>query len=92
MPMIMGEPMPDTRLPFDASAPKRATNVSLNSDLLEQAKALGINVSRACKRGLAEQIVELRDKRWLEENRAALESSNAYVEANGLPLAKHRPY
>ncbi|MFD1625380.1 type II toxin-antitoxin system CcdA family antitoxin [Azospirillum griseum] len=84
--------MPDTRLSFDASAPKRATNVSLNSDLLEQAKALGINVSRACERGLAAQIAELREKRWLDENRAALASSNAYVEAHGLPLAKHRPY
>jgi antitoxin CcdA len=75
----------------DASI-KRATTVSLNSDLLEQAKTLGINVSRACERGLAEQIAELRDKHWLEENRAAIESSNAYVEAHGLPLAKHRPY
>lgn len=84
--------MPDTRLRYDGSAPKRATNVSLNSELLEQAKALGINVSRACERGLAEQIAELQDKRWLEENREALASSNAYVEANGLPLAKHRPY
>ncbi len=84
--------MPDTRLPFDASAPKRATNVSLNSDLLEQAKALGINLSQACERGLADQIAELRDERWLEENRAALQSSNAYVEAHGLPLARHRPY
>ncbi|MFP5511667.1 type II toxin-antitoxin system CcdA family antitoxin [Azospirillum lipoferum] len=84
--------MPDTRLPFDASAPKRATNVSLNSDLLEQAKALGINVSRACERGLADQIAELQRKRWLEENREALASSNAYVEAHGLPLARYRPY
>jgi antitoxin CcdA len=84
--------MPDTRPPFDASAPKRATNVSLNSDLLEQAKALGVNVSRACERGLAAQIAELREKRWLDESRAALASSNAYVEAHGLPLAKHRPY
>ena len=84
--------MPDTRLTFDASAPKRATNVSLNSDLLEQAKALGINVSRACERGLADQIAELQRKRWLEENREALASSNAYVEAHGLPLARYRPY
>jgi antitoxin CcdA len=34
----------------------------------------------------------LRDKCWLEENREAIESSNAYVEVHGLPLAKHRPY
>ena len=84
--------MPDMRIQFDASAPKRATNVSLNSDLLEQAKALRINVSRACERGPAEQIAELRDRCWLEENREAIESSNAYVEAHGLPLARHRPY
>jgi antitoxin CcdA len=90
--MAMEKPMPDIRLSFDSSAPKRATNVSLNSDLLEQTEALGINVSRACERGLAEQIAEVRDKRWLEENRDALESSNAYVEAYGLPLARHRPY
>jgi antitoxin CcdA len=84
--------MPNTRLPFDPSAPKRAAKVSLDSDLLEQAKTLDINVSRACERGLAEQIAELREKRWLEENREALGSSNAYIEAHGLPLAKHRPY
>lgn len=29
---------------------------------------------------------------WLEQNRAALESSNDYVEEKGLPLATHRPY
>jgi len=27
---------------------------------------------------------------WRRENRAALESANAWAEANGLPLAKHR--
>nr|WP_042444652.1 type II toxin-antitoxin system CcdA family antitoxin [Methylobacterium sp. B34] len=80
------------RYSFDVSAPRRATNVSLNSDLLEQAKTLGINVSRACERGLAQQIAELRDRQWLEENREAIQSSNAYVEAHGLPLAKSRPY
>jgi hypothetical protein len=44
-------------------APKRATNVSLNSALLDQARALGINVSRACGRGLAVQIAEARAAR-----------------------------
>ncbi len=84
--------MPDTRLPFDASAPKHSTSVSLNSDLLAQAKALGIDVAQACERGLAEQIADARERVWLEESRPAIESSNAYVEAHGLPLAKNRPY
>ncbi len=71
--------MPDTRPPFDASAPKRATDVSLK-------------LSQTCEHGLAAQVAELNERRWLEENRAALASSNSYVEAHGLPLAKHRPY
>ncbi len=29
---------------------------------------------------------------WLRENRAALESSNDYVEKRGLPLEKHRRF
>lgn len=31
-------------------------------------------------------------ERWLEENKGALESSNRYVEKNGLPLARHRQF
>ena len=29
---------------------------------------------------------------WLEENRAALESSDAFVKAHGLPLARYRDF
>jgi len=75
-----------------ASQRKRATNVSLDAQLLSEAKALGINISRACDHGLALQIAEERGKRWLEENKAAIESSNAYVERQGLPLARHRRF
>jgi antitoxin CcdA len=69
---------------------RRATNVSLNADIVAEARELDINLSQACERGLVETIAEVRKARWLEENREALESSNAWVEANGLPLAKYR--
>jgi antitoxin CcdA len=38
----------------------------------------------------AELTKEERAKRWLEENWAAIESSNAYVEEHGLPLKEYR--
>lgn len=75
-----------------SGAPRRATNVSLGSDHLAEARALGINISQACERGLVETIAEARAARWLEENRAALDSSNAWVREHGLPLAKHRKF
>jgi len=74
------------------SATRRPTNVSLDRALVEEAKAMGINLSQACERGIAVQVAKLRAERWLEENRAAIESSNAYVEAHGLPLARFRQF
>ena len=67
-----------------------ATNVSLDSELVAEARALGVNVSKASQVGLEAAVKKARSERWLEENRAALESSNAWVEVNGLPLAKYR--
>ena len=74
------------------SGARRATNVSLDSELLGQAKALEVNISRACERGLALEVAAAKEKRWLEENGPALEAANAYVEARGIPLARHRKF
>ncbi len=71
---------------------RRPTNVSLPEPLVEEAKALGVNLSRACESGLAAAVRAERERRWLEENRAALESWNEYVEKHGLPLAKYRQF
>ena len=69
---------------------RRPTNISLDSAMIEEAKELGINISRACEQGLAKQISDERGRRWLEENREAIEASNAYVAEHGLPLEKYR--
>ncbi len=72
--------------------PRKATNVSLGATLLSEAKALNINISQAAEAGLARAVAEKRAELWLEANRQALESSNAYVERHGLPLASHRQF
>ena len=71
---------------------RRPTNVSLDRVLVEEARALGINLSQACERGIIEQLAKTRTERWVDENRAALASSNAFVEAYGLPLASNRQF
>lgn len=70
----------------------RPTNVSLDAALVAEAKELGINISLASSRGLEQAVDRGRRERWLKENQDALSSSNAWVEANGLPLAKHRMF
>ena len=69
-----------------------ATNVSLAADLVAEAKELGVNISRASAAGLEEAVSRARAKRWLEENKAALEWWDAYVEEHGLPLAHLRQF
>ncbi len=72
--------------------PRKPTNLSLDSELLKEAKSLGINVSRSAEAGIAAAVKRHKQEQWLKENADALASSNAYVEANGLPLARHRQF
>lgn len=71
---------------------RKSTNLSLPSDMVEEARALGVNLSRAAEEGIAKALKAEREKRWKEENREAIEAANAWVEANGLPLEKHRMF
>lgn len=75
-----------------AAAPKRATNVTLSEPLVAEAKELGISVSQSCEEGLACAVKKAREERWLDENREAIESNNAWVEKHGLPLARYRMF
>lgn len=80
--------------PADAQArSKRApVNLSLDTRLVALAKELDINVSRAAETGIAAEVARVSGERWLRENRAAVESSNDYVNSHGLPLAGHRMF
>lgn len=69
---------------------RKPTNLSLPADLVEAARALDVNISRACEEGLAKQVDAARRARWLLENRAALDSSNAWADSNDMPLAAQR--
>lgn len=69
---------------------RRATNVSLPEPLVAEAKALGVSLSQSCEAGLAAAVKKARGEKWLEENRAALESNHAWIEKNGLPLERYR--
>ena len=69
---------------YDPQAPKRAANLSINRDLLRQAREQGINLSKALEERLCEMLLELKRQRWREENRAAIESYNRRVEEEGV--------
>lgn len=69
---------------YDVSAPKRAANVSVNSDLLSKARECGVNLSQALEDALKLRLAEERRRRWLEDNREAIEEYNRHFEKYGL--------
>ena len=64
---------------YDKNAPKRAVNLSVNSDLAAKAKNLGVNLSEALEGKLAELVAAHDRQKWREENAAAIEAYNDRV-------------
>ncbi len=73
----------DARI-YDEAAPKKAANLSINSDLLRQARELDINLSRALEERLEALVLEARRKRWEEEDRQFLDWYTRFVEETGV--------
>jgi antitoxin CcdA len=69
---------------YDETAAKQATNVSINSDLLRQARELKINVSRAAEERLAELVRAEKERRLREELEESIAAYNAFVDEYGL--------
>ena len=76
----------------EAIVRRRPVNLYLPEELVTKAKALGVNISRACETGLNDAVREETRRQWEEENRAAIEGWNRWTTKNGLPLAKYRRF
>lgn len=77
---------------YDLKAPKKPTNLSLNSDLLKRTKALNINLSATLEQALREKLAECETENWANENKRAIKAYNDFVEENGLFADEHRVF
>jgi antitoxin CcdA len=77
---------------FDTNAPKKATNLSINADLLRQAKEFNINLSQKVEQHLAELVREAKRQQWQAENADFIAAYNKRVETEGLPLEQYRAF
>lgn len=66
------------------NAMKKATNVSIRSDLLADARKLKINLSAELEKRLDEIVRQHSREQWLRENREAIEAYNRHVEKHGV--------
>ncbi|MCF8167540.1 MAG: type II toxin-antitoxin system CcdA family antitoxin [Rhodoferax sp.] len=76
-------------LKFDSS-PRRATNLSLNTGLLDAARQLGMNLSQTVNELLADEVRRRYWAKWNEDNQEAIAAYNDHIAQHGLPLAQYR--
>jgi antitoxin CcdA len=69
---------------------KRAVNLFVDADLLDEAKRLDINISDTLDRRLRAIVKAEQEKRWLQENSAAIDSINNFIEQHGLLASRLR--
>lgn len=69
---------------YDRKAPRQAANLSINKELLNDARQAGINLSAALEEVLAEKVANARRESWVKENSGAIAAYNDFVDEKGL--------
>jgi antitoxin CcdA len=63
---------------------KRAVNVFVDTELIDEARRMRINLSETLERRLRTLVRADQEKRWMDENKNAIEAYNARVAQYGL--------
>jgi antitoxin CcdA len=79
------------RLP-NRKAPKQATNLSINRDLLNAAREAGVNLSAALEEALQEKVAAARREKWKRENAEAIAEYNDFIAEHGVFSDGHRRF
>ena len=67
-------------------------NLTLDADVAETARALGLNMSRLAEAAIVEASKAERNRRWREENSEAIDQYALEVEKEGLSLSRFRSF
>jgi antitoxin CcdA len=67
-----------------SAQPKKAANLTVRADLLEEARAYKINLSQTLEAALAVEVKKRREAEWLEQNKEAIAAYNRHIERDGL--------
>jgi len=69
---------------YDIDAPKKATNLTINSDLLKKSKKYKINLSQNFEYYLEEVVRQKTKEEWQKENKKAIDAYNNDIARNGI--------
>ena len=67
-----------------SAMPKKAANLTVRTDLLEEARSYKINLSQTLEAALAVELKKRREVAWLEQNKDAIAAYNREIAEHGL--------
>jgi antitoxin CcdA len=68
---------------FDEEAPKKPTNLSINSDLLAKSRDMQINLSALLESALKAKLAVAENENWKQNNKLAIKAYNSLVDEHG---------
>jgi antitoxin CcdA len=71
---------------------KRPINLLVNTQTLERAKALGMNLSQTVDAFLSAEVERRYWERWNDDNKDAIDAYNLRIAQEGLPLSRYRSF
>ena len=77
---------------YDESALKKATNLSINSDLLSKVRKLHINLSATLEQALENELRKAERENWRKKNKKAISALNQLADKNGLFSDTYREF
>lgn len=69
---------------YNESSPKKAANLTINSNLLSKSRHLKINLSATLEQALISEVRDANRKTWLKDNKKAILILNNQIERDGL--------
>lgn len=77
---------------FDRKAPKQATNLSINRDLLNAARESGVNLSGVLEEALVEKLAAAEGEQWVRENSDVIAAYNEFIDEHGTASDRMRSF
>lgn len=68
---------------YQETSKRRPVNLTVREDVLDEAKSLQLNASKAAEAGIINAIKDARVQQWLEDSKVALKAHNSRVEKSG---------
>ncbi|MHA6288749.1 type II toxin-antitoxin system CcdA family antitoxin [Maricaulis sp. CAU 1757] len=74
---------------YDQPPNRKRLNLTVREDTVSEAKALGLNVSRAAEAGIEAAVKAEKERLWLKDNADAIRAHNERIEREGTFFTPH---